>query len=379
MKTFLWNQYFETGLEAVDGQHHFLVDLINRFGEALVVSRSLDDAKLEPLFAQLADYAQYHFSTEEGLMLESGVVPRHREHHCQMHADFISQVSAMWNGRSTMENPSRVLQEFLCAWLAFHVLGEDQSMARQITLMREGKSAEEAFAIASAAPLDNRTAVLLDALKSLQSALFEQNQNQTLVNASLNERVKELRCLSTISELCASVNKSMQTILEDAVRLIPTGWSCPAITCARIVAGEQVYMTQNFRETPWHQHADIVSADAIVGRIDVGYLEERPACDEGPFLKEEKSLLEALSRLFSALMERNTAEAALRQQNEELERFNRATIGRELDMIHLKQQVNELSRQLGRAAPFNLAFADAPQAAGNEAQDSGPPAAGGPR
>lgn len=46
----------------------------------------------------------------------------------------------------------------------------------------------------------------------------------------------------------------------------------------------------------------------------------------------------------------------LRQHNEELERFNRATIGRELDMIELKRRVNELSQVLGKEAPYDLSF-----------------------
>ncbi|TAN65311.1 MAG: PAS domain S-box protein [Methylobacter sp.] len=49
----------------------------------------------------------------------------------------------------------------------------------------------------------------------------------------------------------------------------------------------------------------------------------------------------------------------LAQRNEELERFNRATVGRELDMIALKQQVNELSRQLGQEPVYPLAFLNA--------------------
>lgn len=53
-------------------------------------------------------------------------------------------------------------------------------------------------------------------------------------------------------------------------------------------------------------------------------------------------------------------EMALRQNIAELERFNRAMVGRELDMIGLKQQVNALSRQLGLAAPFALDFVESP-------------------
>lgn len=61
------------------------------------------------------------------------------------------------------------------------------------------------------------------------------------------------------------------------------------------------------------------------------------------------------------------AEQSLRQQseeitqrNEELERFNRAMVGRELEMIELKKQVNKLSGQLGHASPYPLGFIDAP-------------------
>jgi len=48
---------------------------------------------------------------------------------------------------------------------------------------------------------------------------------------------------------------------------------------------------------------------------------------------------------------------ALQLRNEELDRFNRATVGRELVLIGLKRQVNELSLQLGRAPPYDLSFA----------------------
>ena len=56
--------------------------------------------------------------------------------------------------------------------------------------------------------------------------------------------------------------------------------------------------------------------------------------------------------------EKRRAELELRTRNAELERFNRASVGRELDMIALKQQVNALSRRLGLEAPFPLAFVD---------------------
>jgi PAS domain S-box-containing protein len=52
----------------------------------------------------------------------------------------------------------------------------------------------------------------------------------------------------------------------------------------------------------------------------------------------------------------------LKARNDELERFNRAMVGRELDMIKLKQQVNELSAELGRQSPYALTFLSPPAA-----------------
>ncbi len=56
------------------------------------------------------------------------------------------------------------------------------------------------------------------------------------------------------------------------------------------------------------------------------------------------------------ITERHDAETELRARNDELERFNRATVGRELDMIELKKRINALSRELGRAPPYPLHF-----------------------
>jgi len=66
------------------------------------------------------------------------------------------------------------------------------------------------------------------------------------------------------------------------------------------------------------------------------------------------------------ITERQRAETALRETIEELERFNRLAVGRELDMVRLKQQVNALSLQLGLPPPHGLNFAEAP---GKSAED----------
>ncbi len=94
-------------------------------------------------------------------------------------------------------------------------------------------------------------------------------------------------------------------------------------------------------------------------------------------LMDEAIAARADAEAAAAALQQQTA--ALRQRNEQLDRFNRLAVGRELDMLSLKQQVNALSLQLGQAAPFDLAFADVPQDPINAASDSGSSATGTPR
>lgn len=79
---------------------------------------------------------------------------------------------------------------------------------------------------------------------------------------------------------------------------------------------------------------------------------------KGP-LRDEAGRVIGMFGIARDISERAQAETALRRSNEELQRFNRAMVGRELDMLRLKREVNALSAALGRPAPYDLAFLDA--------------------
>jgi PAS domain-containing protein len=56
------------------------------------------------------------------------------------------------------------------------------------------------------------------------------------------------------------------------------------------------------------------------------------------------------------ITERRQAEQALKESYEELDRFNRAMVGREARMIELKKQVNELCLKAGQEPLSPLDF-----------------------
>jgi PAS domain S-box-containing protein len=62
------------------------------------------------------------------------------------------------------------------------------------------------------------------------------------------------------------------------------------------------------------------------------------------------------------ITQRKMADTELRRRNQELEHFNQAATERELRMVALKREVNEMARVAGRPAPYDTSFADAPGA-----------------
>ncbi len=64
------------------------------------------------------------------------------------------------------------------------------------------------------------------------------------------------------------------------------------------------------------------------GAIDVVYIEERPECNEGPFLKEERHLIAAIAQQIALIVERRQAAEEKTRLTEQLRRADRlATIG----------------------------------------------------
>jgi PAS domain S-box-containing protein len=129
----------------------------------------------------------------------------------------------------------------------------------------------------------------------------------------LLERVKELGCLYAFSELLQDPALSLPAICQGVVDLIPAGWRYSESACARLILGERQYATGNFQETVWRLHSLITVHGRHVGALEVYYLNEKPICSEGPFLAEERRLLNALTGRFGKTLERWQAEAALRQ------------------------------------------------------------------
>ena len=169
----------------------------------------------------------------------------------------------------------------------------------------------------------DRTAPILHAWLQKDRREKERNQTQEALlrlTRDLFKRVDELNCLYSISKLCDNRTLSLEDILKGTVALIPSAWEYSEISCARIVLQGQEFRTDNFRETDWKQTSDIVVNGERGGVLEVFYLEEKPQADEGPFLKEERRLIDAIAERLGKITERKRAEKMLQEAHDELER-----------------------------------------------------------
>ncbi len=132
------------------------------------------------------------------------------------------------------------------------------------------------------------------------------------------ERIKELRCMYGLAESIRT-RDALEQVFKDTVALIPPGWQYPKITRARLYFDDQKYLSRPFEETQWKQVAEIIVGGERRGTIEVFYLEERPELDEGPFLTEERNLLDGMAHALNRAIEHLQAETERKRLRRELQ------------------------------------------------------------
>jgi signal transduction histidine kinase len=210
--------------------------------------------------------------------------------------------------------------------------------------------------------LDERVAGLLH-LKSVRRTFFTRRNVEfyegiaqvlalTIVNQraqwALRERVKELTCLYGISRIAQHSEITLDETLQRIVELLPPAWQFPEVACARLRLDGRAFITSGFREGANRQTAELTVNGKLRGCIEVVYLEERPEFAEGPFLNEERSLIDTVGQEVAMIVERRETEAYQATLQAQLRHADRlATIGQLAAGV-----AHELNEPLGSVLGF---------------------------
>lgn len=133
---------------------------------------------------------------------------------------------------------------------------------------------------------------------------------------ALAERIKELNCLYSISNLLENQDADLNWILTHAVELIPDALQFPELACARISLDGHEYVSANFKPTRWGRNTQIILNGRHVGDLDVFYTEAVSSDDSSLFLEEESHLLQAISERLSKVFYLKLSEEAIKESEE---------------------------------------------------------------
>ncbi len=147
------------------------------------------------------------------------------------------------------------------------------------------------------------------------------NESPNQLQFFLRERTKELAALHKTARLMQDDSLPIADLLAEVVALLPPAWQYPEITAARIKIGGLDIKTPDFHISPWKMASEIQIVGDEPGLIEVVYLEERPDSVEGPFLAEERELIDSLSEMLRNYLQHRLAIEEVKKANDNLERL----------------------------------------------------------
>ena len=124
-KTMLqWDHKYELGHEKIDFEHHIFLNLVIEFKKA--VDDEVSNEKLIRIAQEVIKYADFHFLSEENLMIEQGYpdIEAHAKLHMHLLSELRDRLFRLKHGSIAGED----VFEFLFNWFALHTSTEDKKL-----------------------------------------------------------------------------------------------------------------------------------------------------------------------------------------------------------------------------------------------------------
>jgi two-component system NtrC family sensor kinase len=217
----------------------------------------------------------------------------------------------------------------------------------------------------------------LESASSVVHALADRDRYEQMADAlavaldyhraqwALRERVKELSCLYSISQVAEQHQLPLPEVLRRVAGLLPPGWQYPGICSACIELDGASYPADGPAARVHTLSSDIMIGQQRRGAVHVSYSESRPELDEGPFLREERSLVNEVARLVTRIVRRRIGDEERLRLQDQLRHADRlATIGQLAARV-----AHELNEPLGAVLGFAQLTRKSPRLPRQSAQD----------
>jgi GAF domain-containing protein len=149
--------------------------------------------------------------------------------------------------------------------------------------------------------------------RRMQTVVMRDIDKNVRAEHQMQERIKELQAFYSLARISSDDSLGLEGKYQEIAEMLPASWQYPEIAVARVSVNGRHYDSNGFRSSLWVQSAPIMVHGEQVGMVEVGYLEERPTSEEGPFMKEERLLIDAVAERLGRISERHTAQARLKE------------------------------------------------------------------
>ena len=209
----------------------------------------------------------------------------------------------------------------------------------------------------------SKTLVSKSALEEANAALTSEMTERKRAQEALQESEEHLRItLASIGDAVIAVDTDRHVVNLNGTAEQLTGWSFQQ---ARGRPLEEVFniINEETRKAAPDPVARVIATGQIQGLANHTILiardgTERAIADSAAPIQNASGKILGVVLVFRDITERRQAEKESQRRLQELERFNRLTVGREQRMIELKREVNEMAHKGGLAPPYDLAFAE---------------------
>lgn len=198
MEVFPWNENFSTGIELIDEQHKILIALLNELAMTLAHDNPIETSRI---FTKLAEYAEFHFETEEAIWVDYLGDDPWLTSHQMLHSSFLPRVVEL-KEKKIDAHQSEFIESiilFLIRWLAFHILDHDKRMAFFVRNINNGMAFGDAKTDAdkkmggSVRVLIETVMTMYDCLSTRTLTLMRESNNRKKVENELHTANKKLR------------------------------------------------------------------------------------------------------------------------------------------------------------------------------------------
>ena len=121
-----WKSEFALGVNEIDEQHQKMLSIINKLYDLFADKKHEDQGEIDKIIKEMADYAVYHFETEEKYFQLFAY--EKRDEHIEIHNQYRTKIEN-WRERYSANKDKAIffeISEFLQNWWTWHINNTDR-------------------------------------------------------------------------------------------------------------------------------------------------------------------------------------------------------------------------------------------------------------